>query len=311
MIWIPVLVVSFLVTLTAMPFLIRGLRSWKLTSYVRAEVTEHLHKTGTPVAGGLLFLVIPTLAALLFGVTQDMLAVLIVTLGAGLTGFVDDWLSSRGQHALGLKARYKIVAQIALALVFAFLTLPNSAIWIPFIPPLDIQGWYVPLSVFFIVWSTNAVNITDGADGLAASVFLTVLGALMVVAYLQNYISLMPFIFSLGGVLLGFLWFNVYPASVIMGDTGALALGAAMAGLSLILHIPLFLPFIAMVFLIETLSVIIQVGYFRYSGGKRVFKRAPIHHHFQLLGWSETQIVLRFSLFNLLFIGLAFLFIWV
>jgi phospho-N-acetylmuramoyl-pentapeptide-transferase len=294
-----------------MPLLIRALRRWRVATYVRAEVTEHQQKTGTPSAGGLIFLLIPPLAALFFGVAQDMLAVLIVFMGTGLTGFIDDWLSSRARQSLGLKARWKLLLQGALGLVFALLTLHNSTIWIPFIPPLNIGLWYIPLSVFVFVCSTNAVNLTDGADGLAGSVFLSVLGALMVVAYLQNYISLLPFMFSLSGVLLGFLWFNTYPASVIMGDAGAMALGAAMAGLAMILHIPLFLPFIAVIFVIETISVILQIWYFRRTGGKRLFRRAPIHHHFQLSGWSETQIVFRFTLFNLLFIGLAFLFIWV
>jgi len=304
-------VFSFFFTLLVTPFLIKLLKRWQLIVYVRREVNEHQFKTGTPKGAGLLFLVIPFFCALFFDPSLEVWALLILFLGSGLIGFVDDYLSSKRKSSLGLRAREKIIFQIALGLIFAFLTINYSDIWIPYIPPLDIGWFYVPLAVLVIVASENAVNLTDGADGLAATIFLTVIGALLVVAYLQGQVELYPFMYSLAGVLAGFLWFNVYPASVIMGDTGSLALGAAMAGLSLLLHIPLFLPFIAIVFVLEAISVIIQVIHFRRTGGKRLFKRSPLHHHFQLSGWSETQIVLRFSLFNLFFIGLAFLFIWI
>lgn len=311
MTWIKILAVSFFLSLLALPYLIQFLRQQKLLIYVRQEVTEHAQKTGTPKAGGLLFLFVPFFACLLYRPSLEVWALLILFLGSGIIGFVDDWLSSRSKSSLGLKARYKILLQLIPALIFTFMTMKFSSIWIPFIPPLDIGWAYLPLSLIVIISSVNSVNLTDGADGLATSVFLTVLLALTIVTYLQGQFTLFPFICSLAGVLGGFLWYNTHPASVIMGDTGALALGAAMAGLSLILHIPLFLPFIAVIFVIETLSDILQIVYFRYTGGKRFFKRAPIHHHFQLSGWSETQIVVRFSLFNLFFIGLAFLFIWV
>lgn len=279
--------------------------------YVREEVTEHRHKTGTPKAGGILFLVIPLIASAVFNPPKEVWALLVLFVASGAVGFIDDLLSSKRKTSLGLRGRFKLLFQIILGLVFGLMTMKYSVIWIPYIPPLNIGWVYIPLAILVIVSSENAVNLTDGADGLATTVFLTVMAALLVVAYLQGQVSLFPFMYSLIGVLAAFLWFNTHPARIIMGDTGSLALGGAMAGLSLILHIPLFLPFIAMVFVLETISVIIQIVYFRRTGGKKFFKRSPLHHHFQLLGWSETQIVVRFTLLNLLFIGLAFLFIWV
>lgn len=311
MTWLQILLVSFVVTLLLMPPLIRFLRKKNFGITVRAEVVEHLHKMGTPKAGGLVFLLVPSVACLLFGPTQEVWALLLLFVCSGAIGFADDFISYRRKNSLGLMARYKILLQLVPAFLFAWLTKMDSAIWIPFIPPLDIGWWYIPVAMFVIICGENSVNLTDGADGLAGTIFLTVIGALIVVAFLQGTVSLFPFMFSLTGVVAGYLWFNVHPASVIMGDTGSLALGAAMAGLSLILHIPLFLPFIAVIFVVETVSVILQIVYFRRTGGKRLFKRSPLHHHFQLSNWSEAQIVFRFSLVNLLFIALAFLFIWV
>jgi len=311
MTWLRILLVSFLLTLLLMPFLIKLLRCLGLVIYVRKEVQEHTHKTGTPKAAGILFLLIPLIATAIFNPPLEIWALLILFVCSGLVGFIDDLLSSKRKSSLGLRGRYKVIFQIALGLVFGFLTMKYSVIWIPYMPPLNIGWVYIPLAVLVIVSSENAVNLTDGADGLATTVFLTVMAAMLVVAYLQGQVDLFPFMYSLVGVLAAFLWFNTHPASIIMGDTGSLALGGAMAGLSLILHIPLFLPFIAMVFVLETISVIIQIVYFLRTGGKKFFKRSPLHHHFQLSGWSETQIVVRFALLNLLFIGLAFLFIWV
>ncbi|MCR4433901.1 MAG: phospho-N-acetylmuramoyl-pentapeptide-transferase [Caldiserica bacterium] len=311
MTWLRILLVSFLFGLLIMPFLIRFLKHIGMVIYVREVVTEHVHKTGTPKAGGILFLVIPLIASAVFNPPKEVWALLILFVASGVVGFIDDLLSSKRKTSLGLRGRFKLLFQIILGLIFGLMTMKYSVIWIPYIPPLNIGWVYIPLAILVIVSSENAVNLTDGADGLATTVFLTVMAALLVVAYLQGQVSLFPFMYSLIGVLAAFLWFNTHPARIIMGDTGSLALGGAMAGLSLILHIPLFLPFIAMVFVLETISVIIQIVYFRRTGGKKFFKRSPLHHHFQLLGWSETQIVVRFALLNLLFIGLAFLFIWV
>ncbi|MCR4428988.1 MAG: phospho-N-acetylmuramoyl-pentapeptide-transferase [Caldiserica bacterium] len=311
MTWLRIMLVSFLFGLLFLPFLINFLKKSGIVVFVREVVTEHIHKTGTPKAGGILFLIIPFIASVFFNPPLEVWALLILFLGSGILGMADDLLSSIRKTSLGLRGRYKLIFQIILGLIFGFLTMKYSVIWIPYIPPLNIGWWYIPLAVLVVVSSENAVNLTDGADGLATTVFLTVMAALLVVGYLQGQVNLFPFMYSLMGVLAAFLWFNTHPARIIMGDTGSLALGGAMAGLSLILHIPLFLPFIAMVFVLETMSVIVQIGYFRRTGGKRFFKRAPLHHHFQLSGWSETQIVVRFALLNLLFIGLAFLFIWV
>lgn len=311
MTWLKILLVSFLSGILIIPSLVRFLKQLGMVVYVREEVTEHKHKTGTPKAGGIIFLVIPLIATAVFNPPLEVWALLILFIASGLVGLIDDILSSKHRSSLGLKGRFKVLFQVILGLIFGFMTMKYSVIWIPYVPPLNIGWVYVPLAVLVIVSSENAVNLTDGADGLATTVFLTVMAALLVVAYLQGQISLFPFMYSLIGILAAFLWFNTYPASIIMGDTGSLALGGAMAGLSLILHVPLFLPFIAMVFVLETVSVIIQILYFHRTGGKKFFKRSPLHHHFQLTGWSETQIVVRFALFNLLFIGLAFLFIWV
>jgi phospho-N-acetylmuramoyl-pentapeptide-transferase len=223
----------------------------------------------------------------------------------GILGAVDDWEGIRGpRKGQGMTIRTKFISQWTLAAIVAYLlkyVLEVPGLRIPGVG-LEIDlGWlYIPAAAFIIVSMSNAVNFTDGLDGLAGLISATIFAAYGVIALMQQQVFLAQFSFTLVGALFGFLWFNVHPAQLIMGDTGSLALGSTLAVVALMTGQWAVLPLIAIIPLSEALSVSIQIGYFRLTGGRRFFKMAPIHHHFELLGWSETQIVQRFWLIGLL-----------
>lgn len=305
------------------------LRRLKVGKQIRAELmdTQHVKKIGTPTMGGFMIIIPAVLITLALNVARivqagegaSILLPLGVLVGFGALGFIDDWegiQKSRGVMGEGLPGRVKFAAQIVLATVVAVIistyeggfSFSNSII-IPLLPisiPLS-PLIFIPVVVFLIVSTSNAINLTDGLDGLAGIITASAFAAYGVIAFLQGQVFLVEMCFILVGSLFAFLWYNAHPAQLIMGDTGSLALGATLGTIAVMTGQWLLLPIIAIVPITETLSVILQVSYFKWTGGQRLFKRSPIHHHFELSGWSETQIVQRFWLVGLLsaMIGVA------
>lgn len=295
--------------------LIRLLKAQRLGKQIRIEEpTKHQTKTGTPTMGGIMVIVPVVLitAALniasLVGNTPGGRSIL-MPMGAmatfGILGAIDDFAGIRGLHkGTGILGRYKFLWEVALAIAIAVVlryVLDLHSVAIPTIAEkIDIELVYIPVAAFFIVGFSNAVNLTDGLDSLAGWTSAIAFACYGVIAYLQGQAPLIVFCFTVVGALLAFLWYNAHPAELFMGDTGSLALGATLAVVALMTGQWLLLPLIGLVFVAETLSVMIQVAYFKSTGGKRFFKMAPLHLHFELLGWSETQVVQRFWLAALL-----------
>jgi phospho-N-acetylmuramoyl-pentapeptide-transferase len=306
---------SFVMTVIWGTPLLRVLRHFKIGKVIRVEEPgHHSVKMGTPTMGGVLF-VLPVLlltgllnAASLIGLNvtgRSVLVPLIVLVSYAFLGALDDWEGIRGKRrGDGMRARTKFIAQMILALGTAIVLkygLDVPEMRIPGIHgDIDLGLWYIPVATFVIVSESNAVNFTDGLDGLAGLISATAFAAFGGIALLNGYTYLAQYCFITVGALFGFLWFNVHPAELFMGDTGSLSLGATLAVVALMTgHWPLLLV-IAVIPLCEALSVVIQVLYFKATKGKRFFKIAPIHLHFELLGWSETQVVQRFWLIALL-----------
>jgi phospho-N-acetylmuramoyl-pentapeptide-transferase len=296
--------------------LLRILRHLKIGKLIRVEGPDsHITKMGTPTMGGVMIIVPVALltvllnAASLFGLNvlgRSVLLPLLVMVAFGLIGAVDDWEGIRGpRRGIGMRARTKFMLQVFLAVLTAiglryFLDVPQMY-WPGVEEKISLGPLYIPMAVFIIVGMSNAVNLTDGLDGLAGLISATAFAAFGGIALLQNQPFLARFCFTLVGALFGFLWFNVHPAQLFMGDTGALSLGAVLAVVALMTGQWLLLPIIAVIPVASALSVMIQVLYFKITKGKRFFRMAPIHHHFELGGWSETQVVQRFWLVGLLF----------
>lgn len=296
--------------------LIRILKTFKIGKMIRVEGPDsHLSKMGTPTMGGVMFLVPVALltgllnAASLLGLTflgKSVLLPLGVMIAFAILGAVDDWEGIRGpRRGLGMRARTKFLIQIVLALgaalVLYFVLDVPQMYWPGTDFSISLGGWYIPLATLIIVAMSNAVNLTDGLDGLAGLISATAFAAYGGIALLQGEVFVGRFCFTIVGALFGFLWFNVHPAMLFMGDTGSLSLGAVLGVVALMTGQWLLLPLIAIVPVANAMSDILQVGYFRYTHGRRLFKMAPLHHHFELSGWSETQVVQRFWLVSLLF----------
>jgi phospho-N-acetylmuramoyl-pentapeptide-transferase len=307
---------SFMITVIWGPPLLRVLRYFKVGKAIRVEGPErHFTKLGTPTMGGVM-IVIPVLLITILLNASSLLGITImgrsVILPMGtlvvftLLGAIDDWAGLRGERrAKGLNARTKFAIQlvfaIAIALALKYL-LKTPDLFIPGIPfSIKLGFWYLPLAALVIVFYSNAVNLTDGLDGLAGLISATAFIAYGGIALMQGQTFLARFCFTIVGAIFGFLWFNVHPALLFMGDTGSLSLGAALAVIALMTGQWLLLPVIAIIPTSVALSVILQVAYFKWTHGKRLFKMAPLHHHFELSGWSETQVVQRFWLISLLF----------
>ena len=296
--------------------LIRILRMLHIGEQIRIEGPQrHLTKLGTPTMGGWLF-VIPIL--IITGVLNlvsilselnvlgnSILLPMLVMLAYAGVGAWDDWLSIRGpRRGQGMRGRWKFLLQTIIALGAALILkygLQPPELILPNLPVvIDLGIWYVPVAMFVIVSSSNAVNLTDGLDGLAGMISATAFAAYGAIALLQGQIFLVRFCFTFVGALFAFLWYNAHPAELFMGDTGALALGGTLGVVALMTGHWALLPLIAIIPLSETVSVILQVAYFKWTKGRRLFKMAPLHNHFELSGWSETQIVQRFWLITLL-----------
>lgn len=302
--------------------LIQLLRYFRVGKIIREEGPgSHIEKLGTPTMGGfmiiapVLLLTVLLNAATLLGfdiLGQSVLIPLLVMVAFGILGAIDDWEGIRGsRRGVGMRARTKLLFQIALGLATAFalkyiVNVPEMY-WPGYPEPLELGGWYIPIATIIIVGFSNAVNFTDGLDGLAGLISATAFAAYGGIALLQDQDFLARFCFTIVGALFGFLWFNVHPAQLFMGDTGSLAIGATLATFALMTGQWLALPVIAIIPVSEIISVVLQVAYFKYTGGKRLFKMAPLHHHFELSGWSETQVVQRFWLVTLIaaMIGIA------
>lgn len=313
---------SFMLTVIWGTPLLRILRHFKIGETIRVEGPErHFTKFGTPTMGGVMIVLPVALitillnAGSLIGLTVLGRSVL-VPLGVmgiySVLGAIDDWEGIRGRRrGEGMRARTKFLIQVLFALATALglnyvLDVPH--LFIPGVPvELDLGLFYVPIAMFIIVSTSNAVNLTDGLDGLSGLIAATAFAGFGAIALLQQQVFLARFCFTLVGALFGFLWFNVHPAELFMGDTGSLSLGATLGVVALMTGQWLLLLVIAVIPVSETLSVLLQVLYFKLTGGRRLFKMAPLHHHFELSGWSETQVVQRFWLISLLFamVGVA------
>ena len=305
------IVISFIVASILGPIIIPLLHKLKFGQNIRQEGPKsHLKKAGTPTIGGLIFIfaTIITMFITVGNPTDEAMIALYSFVGFGFVGFLDDLLKIIKKKNEGLTSGQKM---ILLLIVSGFLTwyaykYIGTSINIPFLNgQINFGLFYIPFVMFYFAGVTNAVNLTDGLDGLATSVTVLVTTFLGIISYNLGHISLAIFCVALAGALLAFLRFNAFPARVFMGDTGSLALGGAVAMVALILKMPLILVLIGIIYVIETLSVILQVASFKLTG-KRIFKMAPIHHHFEQLGWSETKIVSVFSIITVVFCFIAF-----
>ena len=297
------IIISFGISVILSPIFIPFLKRLKFGQYVRDEGPQsHLKKSGTPTMGGLIILFSVIVTSLLYIRSHTgIIPILFATLGFGIIGFLDDYIKVVMKRSMGLRAWQKLLGQFIVTAVFVYYidhyTEISTKVLIPFSNGkyIDMGIMWLPFVFFVFLGTTNGANFTDGLDGLATSVTILIATFFTVVA-LGMYSEITPVTGAVVGSLLGFLVYNSYPAKVFMGDTGSLALGGFVASTALVLQMPLFILIVALIYLVEVLSVIIQVGYFKISGGKRIFKMAPIHHHFELCGWPETKVVTIFSI---------------
>lgn len=319
-------VTALLVAFLFGPWIIERLRSFKFGQSVRADGPQtHLAKTGTPTMGGLLVLAAVIIATLLWGDLSNRYTwiCLISMVGFGGVGFMDDWLKIKKKNSDGLSAKAKLAGQflVAGAAVMALYLDPTESttlLYVPFFKDavVDLGFFYVPLAMIFVVWWSNAVNLSDGLDGLAIGLVMMTVIALGIITYISgradwsSYLGipfirdaseLTVFVLALLGACVGFLWFNAHPAEVFMGDVGSLSLGGVIALIALVIKKEMLLFIMGGTMVLEGMSVIIQVAYYKLSKGKRVFKMAPLHHHFELSGWKETKVVIRFWILGGLF----------
>lgn len=297
------IVTAFLISAATGPFIIPFLHRLKAGQTVRNEGPEaHLKKNGTPTMGGIMILFAIVVTSLFY--VKDypkIIPILFLTLGFGMIGFLDDYIKVVLKRSMGLRAWQKLVLQFVVTGVFAWYlvnyTDVSLAMKIPFWQGhyLDFGIWNIPILFFIVIGTVNGTNFTDGLDGLASSVTVVVAAFFTVVA-IGTGSGIEPVTCAVIGALLGFLLFNVYPARVFMGDTGSLALGGFVAAAAYMMQMPIFIAIVGFIYLVEVLSVMIQVTYFKLTHGKRIFKMAPIHHHFELCGWSETRVVTVFSI---------------
>lgn len=293
--------IAFLIVIILGPIFIPMLARFKFGQTVRDEGPQsHLAKNGTPTMGGVMMIV----AILITGLTRatiskGLIVGLICIVGFGFVGFLDDFIKIKMKRSLGLKAYQKIILQFALALYIAYYQYSASPsatqLVIPFTNHIINLGiWYIPFMMIFIIGTVNAVNLTDGLDGLASGVTLIVSCFFVLFAVSISNSDVAILAAATAGACLGFLGFNSYPAKVFMGDTGSMALGGAVVAFATLTNSPLIIIIVGFIYLAEALSVMIQVTYFKLTNGKRIFKMAPLHHHFEQCGWPETRVVFVF-----------------
>lgn len=294
--------VAFVLTVMIGRPILASLKRHKIGKQIRLEGPEsHLVKMGTPTMGGIMITTSVVLLTAVFNLAGrlSMLLPLGMLLACAVLGAVDDMLNLVGGTRTGLTARFKFAWLFLFAAIAAWVLygpLGLHTVYIPFVGKFEIGISYFFIALFAIMGTAHATNLTDGLDALLGGLAAIAYIAYGVIAYLQGQLQVVAFCFTMVGALIGFLWYNAHPAQVFMGDTGSLAIGAGLAVAAFQTGQWLILPVVGFVFVAVTLSVFIQVGYFKLSGGKRIFKKAPLHHHFELIGWSETQVQMRFWL---------------
>lgn len=303
-------IIAFLISIIMGLILVPYLKNLKFGQSVRDDGPKsHLKKAGTPTMGGVIFIISVIITTMIFSSWNKYMAILlIITLGYGAIGFLDDFLKVYLKRPLGLKARQKLLWQFLLALILAYFAQKyiGTDIIIPFLKrKIDIGIYYIPFVIFVIVGTVNSVNLTDGLDGLATGVSFIVTAFFALVSLFLNNDAYAAFSAGFTGALIGFLRYNRYPAEVFMGDTGSLAIGGAISAIAVLTKLPVILPLVGIIYVLEALSVIIQVVSFRFFG-KRVFKMSPLHHHFELSGWHETKVVYTFWFVTLIAVFLSF-----
>ncbi len=308
------MLISFILGFAGMKLGIPLIKKLHLSQYEREEGPDaHKKKAGTPTMGGIIFLITSTVTALIFLIyysvsdkgyenVTKMIPVLLVTLGFGIIGFIDDFLKVRFKRNMGLNSLQKMAGEILVTLIFTIYVMVFSGLKTETVIPFTggavwtVPGWFYVICMFIIILGTvNGSNFTDGLDGLLSSVS-AVIGLFLIFAGLFRDSMVSSYASIIVGALLAFLIFNSYPAKIFMGDTGSLAIGGFVASASYMLQMPIFIAIVAFVYLAEILSVMIQVVYFKCTGGKRIFKMSPIHHHFELSGWHESKVVSIFTI---------------
>lgn len=305
--------ISFAIAVVLGYIIIPMLRRLKVGQSIREEGPKsHFNKSGTPTMGGIIIFISLVITLLISGIIdRDTYVLLFATLGFSLIGFIDDYIIVVRENNRGLRAYQKLIGQITLATILAVYHSSTSVLGTKMIIPflnnqyLDLGIFYIPFIVFVIVATVNSVNLTDGLDGLASGITLIVLSFFGIIAFKWGMGSISIFSMVLAGACLGFLIHNAHPAKVFMGDTGSLGLGGAVASIALLLNVPLIIPIAGAIYLIETLSVIIQVGSFKITG-KRVFLMSPLHHHYEEKGLKETTIVIAFWAITAVFCLIAY-----
>ena len=312
------IIIAFAVSAILCPIVIPFLHKLKFGQQVREDGPQaHLKKQGTPTMGGLVFLTAVVITSLLY--IRDyprIIPVLFMTVGFGVIGFLDDYIKIVMKRSEGLNPVQKLIGQFIITGIFVYYLVCSDEVGTSMLVPftggfehgiyLDLGFVFIPFVFFVVLGTDNGVNFTDGLDGLCTSVTILVATFLTIISIGENS-GISPITGAVVGSLLGFLLFNVYPAKVFMGDTGSLALGGFVASSAFMMQIPLFIPIIGLIYLVEVLSVIMQVSYFKATHGKRIFRMAPIHHHFELGGWSETRVFAVFSIVTALLCLVAYL----
>lgn len=312
------IIIAFAISALLCPIIIPFLHRLKFGQQVRDDGPQsHLKKQGTPTMGGLIILSSIIITSLFYIPSYPkIIPVLFMTAGFGIIGFLDDYIKIIMKRSEGLSPIQKLAGQFVITGIFAWYIVHSGEVGTDMLIPftggfkdgkfLSLGILFVPALFFVTLGTDNGVNFTDGLDGLCTSVTILVATFLTIVAIGED-MGISPITGAVVGSLLGFLLFNVYPAKVFMGDTGSLALGGFVASAAYMMRLPLFIPIIGLIYLAEVLSVIIQVTYFKKTGGKRIFKMAPIHHHFELCGWSETRVVAVFSIITAILCMIAYL----
>ncbi len=296
-------IIAFGVCAVLCPLLIPFLKRLKFGQHIREEGPQsHLKKSGTPTMGGIVIVLSIAITSLIYIKDYpEIIPVLFSTIGFGIIGFMDDYIKVVMKRSMGLKAWQKLLGQILVTAILCYYLMNFTDIGTEVLIPFsggqffNLSFLFIPFFFIFVLGTVNGSNFTDGLDGLESSVTVLIATFFTVVAIgMQSGIS--PITGAVAGSLLAFLLYNVYPAKVFMGDTGSLALGGFVAASAYMLRMPLFILIVALIYLVEVLSVMLQVSYFKLTGGKRIFKMAPIHHHFELMGWAETRVVAVFSI---------------
>ena len=312
------IIIAFAVSAILCPIVIPFLHKLKFGQQVREDGPQaHLKKQGTPTMGGLVFITAVVITSLLY--IRDyprIIPVLFMTVGFGVIGFLDDYIKIVMKRSEGLNPVQKLIGQFIITGIFVYYLVCSGEVGTSMLVPftggfehglyLNLGFLFIPFVFFVVLGTDNGVNFTDGLDGLCTSVTILVATFLTIISIGENS-GISPITGAVVGSLLGFLLFNVYPAKVFMGDTGSLALGGFVSASAFMMQIPLFIPIIGLIYLVEVLSVIMQVSYFKATHGKRIFRMAPIHHHFELGGWSETRVVAVFSIVTALLCLVAYL----